>query len=123
MDFDRKPDGSYDLHREGGHSEFRILHHADNTGAEIQESLVARVREHPDIDVFERHFAVEIITQHHLGRIVTRRTPTSHATAHTSSTRNGKVETFLSRVTLMATGGVGAVYTTTTNPLIAPATG
>ena len=64
VDFDKKEDGSFDLHREGGHSEFRILHHADNTGAEIQESLVARVREHPDIDVFERHFAVEIITQH-----------------------------------------------------------
>jgi len=124
VDFDRKPDGSYDLHREGGHSEFRILHHADNTGAEIQESLVARVREHPDIDVFERHFAVEIITQHHLGRIVTRRTPdiTCYG-AYILDEETGKVETFLSRVTLMATGGVGAVYTTTTNPLIATGDG
>ena len=36
VNFDRKEDGSFDLHREGGHSEFRILHHADDTGAEIQ---------------------------------------------------------------------------------------
>lgn len=74
VDFDRDTNGDFDLHREGGHSEFRILHHADNTGFEIQQSLVRKVRENPDIDVFEHHFAIEIITQHHLGKIVTRRT-------------------------------------------------
>ena len=71
VDFDRKEDGEFDLHREGGHSEFRILHHADNTGAEIQQSLVRALKSHPNIDVFENFFAVEIITQHHLGKIVT----------------------------------------------------
>ena len=75
VNFDRKEDGTFDLHREGGHSEFRILHHADNTGAEIQRGLVEAIRSNPNIEVFEHHFAVEIITQHHLGRIVTRRTP------------------------------------------------
>ena len=75
VNFDRKDDGTFDLHREGGHSEFRILHHADNTGYEIQQSLIKAVRECPNIDVYEHHFAIEIITQHHLGRIVTRRTP------------------------------------------------
>ena len=44
VDFDRREDGSFDLHREGGHSEFRILHHADNTGYEIQQSLIRRIR-------------------------------------------------------------------------------
>ena len=73
--FDRKEDGSFDLHREGGHSEFRILHHADDTGAEIQRGLMEAVRSNPDIDIKENHFAVEIITQHHLGIVVTRRTP------------------------------------------------
>ena len=67
VNFDRKEDGEFDLHREGGHSEFRILHHADDTGAEIQRGLMAAVRACPDIDVKENHFAVEIITQHHLG--------------------------------------------------------
>lgn len=55
VDFDKKEDGSFDLHREGGHSEFRILHHADNTGFEIQESLIKAVRSNPDIDIFEHH--------------------------------------------------------------------
>ncbi len=122
--FDRKNDGSFDLHREGGHSEFRILHHADNTGAEIQNSLIRRLRENPYIDIFENYFAVEIITQHHLGKIVTRRTPdiTCYG-AYILNEETGKVETFLAKITLMATGGVGAVYTTTTNPLIATGDG
>ena len=62
VNFDKKEDGSFDLHREGGHSEFRILHHADDTGAEIQRGLMEAVRNCPDIEVKEDHFAVEIIT-------------------------------------------------------------
>ncbi|MCH5222981.1 MAG: L-aspartate oxidase [Muribaculaceae bacterium] len=124
VDFDKNEDGSFDLHREGGHSEFRILHHADNTGAEIQESLVRKLRENPNVDIYENHFALEIITQHHLGKIVTRRTPdiTCYG-AYVLNEETGKVEKFLAKVTVMATGGVGAVYTTTTNPLIATGDG
>lgn len=124
VDFDRKEDGEFDLHREGGHSEFRILHHADNTGAEIQQSLVRALKSHPNIDVFENFFAVEIITQHHLGKIVTRRTPdiTCYG-AYILNPETKKVETFLSKVTVMATGGIGQVYTTTTNPMVATGDG
>ena len=60
VNFDKKEDGLFDLHREGGHSEFRILHHADDTGAEIQRGLMAAVRANPYIEVLENHFAVEI---------------------------------------------------------------
>lgn len=124
VDFDRKADGSFDLHREGGHSEFRILHHADNTGHEIQQSLAEEVRRNPNIDVFEHHFAIEIITQHHLGKIVTRRTPDIDCYgAYVLDTVNGGVDTFLARATIMATGGCEAVYRTTTNPLIATGDG
>ena len=124
VDFDKKDDGSFDLHREGGHSEFRILHHADNTGFEIQESLIKAVRANPDIDVFDHHFAIEIITQHHLGKIVTRRTPdiTCYG-AYVLDQKTGSVDKFLSKITVMATGGVGAVYQTTTNPLVATGDG
>ncbi len=124
VSFDKAPDGSFDLHREGGHSEFRILHHADNTGAEIQTSLVDEVKANPWIDIYENHLAVEIITQHHLGVTVTRRSPdiTCYG-AYILDEASGEVDTFLARVTLMATGGVGAVYTTTTNPLIATGDG
>ncbi len=124
VEFDKKDDGSFDLHREGGHSEFRILHHADNTGFEIQDSLIKAVRSNPNIDIYEHHFAIEILTQHHLGRIVTRRTPdiTCYG-AYVLDTSTGRVDTFLSRVTLIATGGAGAVYQTTTNHLVATGDG
>ncbi len=124
VEFDKKADGTYDLHREGGHSEFRILHHADNTGHEIQQSLVKAVKSNPNIDIYENHFAIEIITQHHLGKIVTRRTSDIECYgAYVLDQATGKVDTFLSRVTLMATGGIGSVYRTTTNPLIATGDG
>ena len=124
VNFDRKDDGSFDLHREGGHSEFRILHHADNTGFEIQRGLIEAVRHNPNIDIFENHFAIEIITQHHLGKIVTRRTPdiTCYG-AYVLDQASGTVDTFLSRITVMASGGAGAVYQTTTNPLVATGDG
>lgn len=124
VNFDKNEEGEFDLHKEGGHSEFRILHHQDNTGAEIQESLIEAIKKNPNIDIYEDHFAIEIITQHHLGRIVTRRT--SDVTcygAYILNPNNGKVDTFLSRITVMATGGIGAVYKTTTNPLIATGDG
>lgn len=55
----QKEDGEFDLHKEGGHSEFRILHHKDNTGAEIQTSLIEAVKQHPNITVLTDHYAVE----------------------------------------------------------------
>ncbi len=124
VDFDKNEGGDFDLHREGGHSEFRILHHADNTGFEIQESLIAAVRRNPNIDIYENHFAIEIITQHHLGKIVTRRTTdiTCYG-AYVLDCASGRVNTFLSKICVMATGGAGAVYQTTTNPLIATGDG
>ena len=124
VDFDKNEKGEFDLHREGGHSEFRILHHADNTGHEIQSSLIETVKANPSIDVYENHFAVEILTQHHLGKIVTRRTSGIECYgAYVLNQETGEVDTFLSRVTLMATGGIGSVYRTTTNPLVATGDG
>lgn len=124
VNFDRNADGEFDLHREGGHSDFRILHHADNTGFEIQRGLTEAVRNNPAIDIYEHHFAIEIITQHHLGKIVTRRTPdiTCYG-AYVLDEQTGGVDKFLAKVTVMATGGVGAVYATTTNPVIATGDG
>ncbi len=122
--FDKNEKGDFDLHKEGGHSEFRILHHKDNTGAEIQDSLIKAVQKHPNITIFEKHFAIEIITQHHLGVTVTRQTPDIECYgAYILDLESGEVDTFLSKVTLMATGGVGAVYQTTTNPLVATGDG
>ena len=124
VNFDRKESGEFDLHREGGHSEFRILHHADDTGFEIQRGLSEAVKQHPNITLLEHHFAVEIITQHHLGVEVTRRTPDIECYgAYVLDPDTHKIDTILSRVTVLATGGIGAVYSSTTNPNIATGDG
>ena len=124
VNFDRKDDGAFDLHREGGHSEFRILHHADDTGAEIQRGLMEAVRNHPNIDIKENHFAVEIITQHHMGVRVTRRSPNIQCYgAYVLNPQTQKVDTDLAKITVMCTGGCGAVYMTTSNPVIATGDG
>lgn len=124
VDFDKDDKGNFDLHREGGHSEFRILHHKDNTGAEIQVSLINAIKRHPNITVFDHHFAIEILTQHHLGKNVTRHTPDIECYgAYVMELRTRKIHTFLSKVTLMATGGIGNAYLTTTNPLVATGDG
>ena len=124
VNFDRKENGDFDLHREGGHSEFRILHHADDTGFEIQRGLIEAVKQHPNITLLEHHFAVEIITQHHLGVEATRRTPDIECYgAYVLDPDTHKIDTILSRVTVLATGGIGAVYSSTTNPNIATGDG
>lgn len=124
VNFDKQENGSFDLHREGGHSEFRILHHADDTGYEIQRGLMAAVKANKNITILENHYAVEIITQHHLGIEVTRKTPDIECYgAYILNPDTQKIDTFLSRVTLMATGGTGAVYATTSNPNIATGDG
>ncbi len=122
--FDKKDDGLFDLHREGGHSEHRILHHKDNTGAEIQRALIESIKKHPSISVFENHFAVDVITQHHLGRVTEpwMRDIECYG-AYILNKYTGKVDTFLAKTTMMASGGIGSVYQTTTNPLIATGDG
>lgn len=122
--FDKKEDGTYDLHREGGHSENRILHHKDKTGEAIEETLIERVVKNPNIEIFEQYFAIEILTQHHLGDVVKRGYPGIKCFgAYVGDLKNKDVITFLSKVTVVATGGVGNVYLTTTNPEIATGDG
>ena len=75
VSFDRKEDGSYDLAKEGGHTEFRILHHKDRTGEAIQKALIDQVRKDPNITVYEHYFAIEILTQHHLGDVLKKNYP------------------------------------------------
>ncbi len=124
VNFDKNEEGLFDLHREGGHSEHRILHHKDNTGYEIQESLIRQVKAHTEIEVFEHFFAIELLTQHHLGQVVTRQTPNIECYgAYALNQRSNHIHTFLSKITLLATGGIGGVYCTTTNPEIATGDG
>ena len=122
--FDRTPDGRFELNREGGHSEHRILHHKDLTGAEIERALIESVRQHPNITVLEHHFAIDLLTQHHLGEFVTRHTRgLACFGAYVLDMDSGRIETMLSRFTVVATGGCGNIYSTTTNPLVATGDG
>jgi L-aspartate oxidase len=124
VSFDKKEDGSYDLAKEGGHTEHRILHHKDRTGESIQYTLMERVQNEPGIEILEHHFAIEILTQHHLGEIVKRGYPDIKCYgAYVADLVNQNVITILSKVTIVATGGIGNVYLTTTNPEIATGDG
>jgi L-aspartate oxidase len=124
VSFDKKEDGTYDLAKEGGHTEHRILHHKDKTGESIQFTLMERVRNEPGIEILEHHFAIEILTQHHLGDVVKRNYPDIKCYgAYVADLVNQNVVTILSKVTIVATGGIGNVYLTTTNPEIATGDG
>jgi L-aspartate oxidase len=106
VDFDMKSNGEYDLGLEGGHSKNRILHHKDITGLEIEKTLLSQVHNTPNIKVLPQHFAVDLITQHHLEP--RRRSPSNETQcygAYIFNAATGKIETFSARVTLLATGG------------------
>ena len=124
VDFDKMADGRLDMAMEGGHSEHRILHHKDSTGAEIEKVLIERVRENKNIEIFENHFAIDLLTQHNLGEYVTREWKDIRCYgAYVADLNSNKVKTVLSRVTVMATGGCGNIYLTTTNPEVATGDG
>src|SRR5687768_15403546 len=73
--FDKEDNGDYNLGREGGHTANRILHYKDITGWEIQRTLIDRAKELTNIDILENCFAIDLLTQHHLGYNITRLTP------------------------------------------------
>ena len=122
--FDKTPDGRFELNREGGHTEPRILHHEDLTGAEIERALVESVRRHPGITVLEHHFAIDLLTQHHLGEFVTRHTRgLACFGAYVLNLATNEIETMLAKFTVVATGGCGNIYSTTSNPVVATGDG
>ncbi|MBN2890741.1 MAG: L-aspartate oxidase [Bacteroidales bacterium] len=122
--FDKLDDGTYDLAKEGGHSEHRILHFKDVTGREIERALVENVKKNPNIEILENYFALDLITQHHLGYTVTRYMNDIECYgAYVLNTNNDKIDTILAKTTLLATGGIGNIYNVTTNPPIATGDG
>ncbi len=122
--FDKNESGEYALGREGGHSEYRILHHKDVTGKEMERALLQEVASTPNIEINNHCFVIDIITQHHLGYLVTKSTLdiTCFGVYALNLTTN-KIEKVLSHFTLLATGGCGQAYRTTTNPKIATGDG
>ncbi|RYF89513.1 MAG: L-aspartate oxidase [Chitinophagaceae bacterium] len=122
--FDKEPDGDYKLGKEGGHSEYRILHHKDVTGKEMERALLEAIKKAKNIELISHCFVIDIITQHHLGFLVTKSTPDIECYGvYVLNLNNNKIEKIIADVTLLATGGNGQVYRTTTNPAIATGDG
>lgn len=122
--FDKTPEGEFDLAREGGHSENRIYHFKDKTGYEIQRVLTKQVLNNPNIEVFQSYFAVDLITQHHLGyNVIRAHTGVECYGAYVLNPDTATVDTFVAKITYIATGGIGNIYSTTTNPDIATGDG
>ncbi len=122
--FDKEKDGDYKLGKEGGHSEFRIIHHKDITGWEMERALLQAVAMQNNIEIIKDCFVIDIITQHHLGYLVTKSAPDIECYGvYVLNLSSRRVEKILARFTLLATGGNGQVYRTTTNPSIATGDG
>ncbi|MFC2117981.1 L-aspartate oxidase [Bacteroidota bacterium] len=122
--FDEMKAGDFNLAKEGGHTEHRILHHKDHTGNEIQKVLTEKVRSHKNIEILEHHFTIDLITQHHLGKKISRTTEGIECYgAYVLNINTNNIFTVLAKITLMAAGGNGNIYETTTNPSIATGDG
>ncbi len=122
--FDKDSQGDYSLGKEGGHSENRILHHKDVTGAEMERALINRIKSLPNIRLINHCFVIDIITQHHLGYLVTKSTLDIECFGvYVLNHDTNETEKILSKVTVLATGGNGQAYRTTTNPIIATGDG
>ena len=122
--FDKEDGGDYKRGKEGGHSAFRILHHKDVTGKEMERALIDAVARQKNIEFIKHCFVVDIITQHHLGYLVNKATPDVECYGvYVLNLETNKIEKILAKITLVATGGNGQVYRTTTNPSIATGDG
>jgi L-aspartate oxidase len=108
-----------DLGKEGGHSKRRILHAKDITGREVERALLAAVAGEPQIEIFENHLGIDLITSQKLGYVG----DNQNLGAYVLDKRSGEVDTFAAPVTVLATGGCGKVYLYTTNPDIATGDG
>lgn len=120
VNFDQNHNNTPDLMREGGHSERRIYHYADTTGAEIIRALSAAISKLTNITVLENNTAVNLITS-----------PQQHSPnvrpevlgSYVLDNKTGLIHTLLSKVTVLATGGAGKVYRYTSNPGVATGDG
>jgi len=122
--FDKTNEGIYDLAKEGGHSEYRVLHYKDITGFEMERSLLEQIHQNPNIEIITHYFAVDLITQHHLGQLVNKLSDDITCYGiYAFNTDTKVVDTIRSKVTVMASGGAGHIYAITTNPVIATGDG
>lgn len=119
--FDEDSTGNLDLGKEGGHSEYRIVHHKDLTGAEVERTLLKRVHQLPNITLLSHHFAIDLVTNHHIKN--SEDAKLSCYGAYVLNQKNGNIIRIKANATLLASGGIGCVYGHTTNPVVATGDG
>ena len=123
-EFDRNEAGAYSLGKEGGHSENRILHHKDVTGKEMERALLSQLNALPNIQLLNHCFVIDLITQHHLGYLVTKSTlDITCYGVYVLDLQKNQIEKIAAKIVLLASGGCGQAYRTTTNPKIATGDG
>ena len=115
----------FDLGREGGHSRRRIVHTKDLTGREVERRLLAQVEENANIQIFENHMAIDLISKSTLVKrgIVSKKADQSCWGAYVLDAESGTILTVLARITVLCSGGAGKVYRYTSNPDIATGDG
>ncbi len=108
--FDCRPGGSLSLTLEAGHSCARVVHSKDTTGGEVESTLAATVRSMPGVSIFERVFVIDVITD-------------DKRSVGVLAVLNGRLTAFLAPVVVLAAGGMGQLYSVTTNPPISTGDG
>ena len=122
-DFDQAKNGELDLGKEGGHSANRILHHKDITGFEVEKTLLEQVEGLPNITLLAYHFAIDLITDHHITGKEYDKNDINCYGAYILNEKTKKIDTYLATSIVLATGGTGQAYAATTNPLVATGDG
>ncbi|MBN1899642.1 MAG: L-aspartate oxidase [Spirochaetes bacterium] len=115
IEFTRCEDGSLDFTAEAAHSDRRIIHSTDATGKAIEKGLLKLVKKYKNVKIFRQHIALDFITPHHIkDQLAVYKDPEVYGCFVLDLTKT-RVKKFYSKVTILATGGLGQVYKYTTN--------
>jgi len=121
--FDKNEAETYDLGREGGHTENRVVHYKDVTGAEIERALLKTIENMPNVELLNHHYVIDLITEHHIPDEPFDKYNLNCYGAYVLDIKTNNIKKMSAKITLMATGGCGHVYKNTTNPTIATGDG
>jgi L-aspartate oxidase len=121
--FDKNESQNYDLGREGGHTENRVVHYKDVTGAEIERALLKAIDRLENVELLNHHYVIDLITEHHIPGESFDKYNLNCYGAYVMDIKSRLIKKMSAKITLMATGGCGHVYKNTTNPIIATGDG
>ncbi len=116
VSFDKDKSGIWNLGLEGGHSQHRILHHKDMSGAEIEKKLINTISQLCNIILLENHLVIDINTKKNKGN-------PSCIGAFYCDKINNKIKYIQAKTIVLSTGGCGQLFKNTTNPEIATGDG